>query len=110
MTELREFIKGSECVEISARQFSLLAGPGVYLYMGEDDKALYVGSSGCIGARASRLDHAQAKIRSSCKSFLFIPCKSLEHARRLERKLILDLQPKRNKRYILRPRFPLEST
>jgi hypothetical protein len=98
MSEIRDYVAGNECVEMAPAQLEKMRAPGVYLYLSDDGSTIYVGSSYNMLWRAAREDHEHAKARSASKSILFIPCKTLNDARALEQKLILELRPALNKR------------
>ncbi len=98
MVEFRDYVLGTECVEITPAQIAMLRGPGVYVYLSENSTAIYVGSSVSMLWRSTRKDHEHAEVLKQCHSAIFIPCKSLYSARKLEQQLIFDLRPILNKR------------
>lgn len=89
------YVRGDNCVEIRAKDLELLRNPGVYLYLNDEDTAIYIGSSVSMLGRASSHKDKQ-ELRASTK-VLFIPCLSVDLARELESQLITDLRPLINK-------------
>jgi hypothetical protein len=96
MNELTKYVAGAECVELTAKQLRILARPGVYVFLTAENTALYVGSSTAFLKRISHTDHPCADAASS--SVIFLPCKSIQDARKLEQRLIFDLKPVLNQR------------
>jgi hypothetical protein len=75
----------------------VLRGPGVYMYV-RDDQAIYVGAStSAIGRCLARNHHRKQELLAGTSLLLF-PCKDRKSARELEDWLIFELKPILNKR------------
>ena len=94
---IREYALGN-AIEIPIDCVRALFGPGVYIFVSPEDKALYVGSSKLLAWRAFKTDHEANEAREKSASMLIIPCRSVQDARELEQRLIYDLIPEFNKR------------
>ena len=89
--------------EFRAQDFTDLMRPSVYLFL-KDGLPSYIGLSSHGVARTAGANHQKASLRANADRILIYPCKSLALAHRLERALILAIQPPANKRLKKAPR------